>query len=83
MDNRGHTFWGICKGTTKAGTPCKRMVIYANGYCQAHGGDSTEYMRERAGRIAEKSQRRFRRLLKKLGLRTSDSGRQSDKEPVS
>lgn len=82
MDQQ-YTFAGHCKGLTKAGTSCKRMVIYANGYCQAHGGDSTEYMRERARRIAEKAQRRVRRLLKKLGLRISDSGRQSDKEPVS
>ena len=83
MDDRGYTFWGNCKGTTKAGTRCKRIVVYANGYCRWHGGDSTEYMRERARQIADKSRRRTRRLLNKLGLRISNSGGQSDKKSVS
>jgi hypothetical protein len=68
MDNRGYTFWGLCKGTTKAGNKCKRTVVYANGYCQAHGGDSTDFMRERNQRIAEKARRRARKFLKKLGF---------------
>lgn len=86
MDNRGYTFWGTCKGTTKAGTPCKRMVVYANGYCQAHGGDSTEFMRERFAKIKAKAVRRasrWRRKREKLLKKRADSGRQSDKEPVS
>ena len=69
MDSRGYTFWGICKGTTKAGSKCRRTVIYANGLCFHHGGDSTEYMQYRASRIAEKAKRRARRLFKKLGIR--------------
>ena len=66
MDLRGYTFFGTCKGTTKAGTACKRIVVYANGYCRAHGGDSWEYMRERTIQIAEKARRRLKRRLKKM-----------------
>jgi hypothetical protein len=52
----GHyTFWGTCKGTTKAGAPCQRTVVYGNGFCQAHGGDSTEFMRERFEKIKAKA----------------------------
>jgi hypothetical protein len=69
MDNRGYTFWGTCKGKTKTGTPCRRIVVYANGFCYWHGGDSTEYMRERFRQIAEKAKRRSKRLLRKLAIR--------------
>lgn len=86
MDNRGYTFWGTCKGTTKAGTPCKRMVIYANGYCQAHGGDSTEFMRERFAKIKAKAlrrTRRHRRRMERLLKKRADSGGQPNQEPIS
>lgn len=43
MADKGYTFAGVCKGTTKAGTPCKHTVVFANGLCRQHGGDSTEY----------------------------------------
>jgi len=66
MDERGYTFFGTCQGTTKAGTPCKRMVIYANGYCQAHGGDSTEFMRERLAKIKAKARRRAEKWRKRF-----------------
>ena len=56
-----YTFWGACKGTTKAGTRCRRTIVYANGYCRAHGGDSTEFMRERFEKIKAKALRRLRR----------------------
>lgn len=65
MDERGYTFWGTCKGTTKAGTPCRRTVVYANGYCQQHGGDSTEFMRERFEKIKAKALRCLRRWEKR------------------
>ena len=57
-----YTFNGICKGITKAGQPCKRRVVFANGFCKAHGGDSTEYMRLNFERQIEKSKRRTKRL---------------------
>jgi len=69
MDNRGYTFWGTCKGTTKAGTRCKRIVVYANGCCQAHGGDSTEYMKWNFDRQKAKALRRFAKLQRRLGLK--------------
>ena len=30
-----------CEAKTRAGTPCKLKVIYANGRCKFHGGLST------------------------------------------
>jgi hypothetical protein len=62
MADRGYTFWGTCKGTTKAGTACKRTSVYANGHCRAHGGDSTEFMRERFEKIKAKALRRARHI---------------------
>ena len=64
--DRGFTFAGICRGVTKAGTPCRRIVVYANGYCQQHGGDSTEFMRERVRRLVAKSRARTERLKRRL-----------------
>lgn len=66
MDNKGPTFWGLCKGTTKAGLPCKRTVVYANGYCRAHGGDSSEYVVQNNKRLADKMERRLKRWRRKL-----------------
>ena len=60
----GYTFFGECKGTTKAGTPCKRFIVYANGYCRSHGGSSIEYMRERLEKIRAKAVRRARRRMR-------------------
>jgi hypothetical protein len=60
-----YTFNGVCKGTTKAGNRCRRIVVYANGLCKAHGGDSTEYMRELSERLKEKALRRHARFLRK------------------
>ena len=71
MPDRSYTFLGKCKGATKAGTRCKHIVVYANGYCRQHGGDSTEFMRERFEKIKAKAVRRARRWhrrLKKLGI---------------
>ena len=31
----------VCGATTRAGTPCRRKDIYANGRCKLHGGLST------------------------------------------
>jgi hypothetical protein len=61
-----YTFRGLCKGTTKAGMPCKRTVVFANGYCKAHGGDSTEYMRLNFQRQLEKAKRRAERFTRRL-----------------
>lgn len=30
-----------CSARTRAGTPCKRVDLYANGRCKLHGGMST------------------------------------------
>lgn len=65
MNDGQYTFNGICKGTTKAGTRCRRIVVYANGLCKAHGGDSMEYMRQLAERLKEKALRRHARFLRK------------------
>lgn len=62
---RAYTFAGRCKGTTKRGTKCQRQIVYANGLCQAHGGDSTAYMAERMAKIKAKALRRIRRWKKK------------------
>ncbi len=62
----GYTFAGRCKGTTKAGTPCRRAVVYANGFCRHHGGDSTEFMRVRMEKIRTKALRRIARWKKRL-----------------
>ena len=55
MAGKGYTFAGVCKGVTKAGTSCRRTVVFANGYCRAHGGDSTKFMRERLANIKAKA----------------------------
>lgn len=60
-----YTFAGRCKGTTKAGTPCRHIVVFANGFCKQHGGDSTEFERERLERIREKALRRIKRWKRK------------------
>lgn len=65
MAEWGYTFFGTCKGTTKAGTPCKHIVVYANGNCRQHGGDSTEFMRERFEKIKAKALRRAKRWMKR------------------
>lgn len=66
MADRGYTFLGTCKGTTKAGARCKHIVVYANGYCRQHGGDSSKYMRQLARRLAAKSRARTERLKRRL-----------------
>lgn len=63
----GTTFAGICKGTTKSGTPCRHIVVFANGYCRQHGGESLEYDREFAKREAARFEYNRERLLKKAG----------------
>jgi hypothetical protein len=71
-----YTFFGQCLGTTKAGTPCRHVTVYANGYCRQHGGDSTEFERQRLEHIRQKAMRRhkrWRRKLQKLGITISGS----------
>lgn len=60
-----YTFAGQCKGTTKAGTPCRHIVVFANGFCKQHGGDSTEFERERLEQIKKKALRRIKRWKRK------------------
>ncbi len=69
MKGQGYTFAGVCKGITKAGTPCRRIVVYANGRCRAHGGDSTEFMRERLERIRQKALRRIKKWKRRLNIK--------------
>lgn len=71
MSDRGpqYTFFGFCKGKTKAGEPCKRTVVFANGFCKHHGGDSTKYMQwnfERQKIKALRQAARFERRLNRL-----------------
>ena len=61
-----YTFNGVCKGTTKAGNRCKHRVVFANGYCKQHGGDSTEFVREKTRRLVAKLKRRIARLKRKF-----------------
>lgn len=61
-----YTFAGNCKGTSKAGTPCRHIVVYANGYCRQHGGDSTEYERARIEQIKAKVLRRHARWKRRI-----------------
>jgi hypothetical protein len=69
---QGYTFAGICKGTTKAGTPCQHFTVYANGYCRQHGGDSTEFMKAHTKKIVEKMIRRHEKWRRRAGLPKRD-----------
>ena len=69
MMGKGYTFTGVCKGVTKAGTTCRHIVVFANGFCRQHGGDSTEYMRERLDRIRQKALRRMKKWRRTLNLK--------------
>jgi hypothetical protein len=60
-----YTFRGRCKGITKAGTPCRHIVVFANGFCKQHGGDSSAYELERMERIREKALRSIRKWKRK------------------
>jgi len=60
-----YTFAGRCKGTTKAGTQCRHVIVYANGYCKQHGGDSTEFERERFERMKQKAIKRVEKWKRK------------------
>jgi hypothetical protein len=51
-----------CGAKTRAGTPCKRRDIFANGRCKLHGGASTGPRTKRGKR---KSARNGRRPKKK------------------
>ena len=62
----GYTFAGHCKGTTKAGTRCRHRAVYANGYCRQHGGDSSEFMRQRLKKIKAKALRRHAKWKKRI-----------------
>lgn len=63
------TYWGVCKGKTKTGKPCGQSSIYGNGYCRHHGGYTSDAEIEAyKQRIIEKTKRRHRRLMRKLGL---------------
>lgn len=64
----GYTFSGNCKGTTKSGKPCGQKSIYANGYCRHHGGDSTEFMRERIKQIVAKRRARLEKFKRRVRL---------------
>ena len=61
-----YTFAGHCNGTTKAGKRCQHRTIYANGFCKQHGGDSTEFMKERMQKIKAKALARHGRFMRRL-----------------
>ena len=62
----GYTFAGHCKGITKAGTRCRRIVVFANGYCRQHGGSSAKFMRKRIEKIRARALRRHTRWKKRI-----------------
>ena len=62
----GTTFYGVCKGTTKAGTSCRHRSVYANGYCRQHGGDSTAYDKARFEYTKAKALARSRRFFARI-----------------
>jgi len=64
-----YTFAGICMGVTKAGTQCRHIVVYANGFCNQHSGDSTEYMRERLEHARKKMLRRIAKRQRRLSIK--------------
>jgi hypothetical protein len=33
------SYYGACKGTTKAGKPCGAVDLFENGRCKHHGGE--------------------------------------------
>ena len=62
----GYTFSGTCKGTTKAGKRCGHIVVFANGRCRQHGGDSAAFMAERMAKIKAKALRRLAKWKKRI-----------------
>jgi hypothetical protein len=49
-----------CGARTRAGTPCKRIDIYANGRCKLHGGLSTGPRTREGMRRARRNLTQFR-----------------------
>lgn len=62
----GYTFSGKCRAITKAGARCRHIVVFANGFCRQHGGDSSAFMAERTEKIRAKALRRHRRWKKRF-----------------
>ncbi|OAI51717.1 hypothetical protein AYO46_07510 [Betaproteobacteria bacterium SCGC AG-212-J23] len=70
------TFFGKCKGITKAGLPCRRSIIFSNELCKAHGGKNSAELvkasmdreRERLARQIARWDRKNKRLLRKIEL---------------
>lgn len=54
-----------CGATTRAGTPCKRIDLYASGRCRLHGGLSTGPSSE-AGKDRIRAAQKRRREREKL-----------------
>lgn len=62
-------YYGACKGTTKAGNPCRAVVVHENGFCRAHGGNyypnRDRMLLERAIQRSAKRQVKFDRWMAK------------------
>lgn len=52
-----------CGARTRAGTPCKRRDLYANGRCRLHGGLSTGPKSEAGREAARRNLERARAAL--------------------
>lgn len=72
--NLNPTYLGKCKGTTKAGTPCKHVVVFANGLCKQHGGATPpdyakailELAQEKMAKQKARTERRIAKLQRKV-----------------
>lgn len=82
------TYWGVCKGKTKAGEPCGQSSVYGNGFCRHHGGVTSQAeidsYRQRAIQKAERRAARLerRRRICSASWHRPGNGRHADKVSV-
>ncbi len=65
-----------CEAMTRAGTPCKRTDIYANGRCKFHGGMSTGARTEEGKARQREGYRRWLEEKRRANAGTQDGGTQ-------
>ena len=65
-----------CEAMTRAGTPCKRTDIHANGRCKFHGGMSTGARTEEGKARQREGYRRWLEEKRRADAGTQDGGTQ-------
>ena len=66
-----------CEAMTRAGTPCKRTDIHANGRCKFHGGMSTGARTEEGKARQREGYRRWLEEKRRADAGTQDGGTQA------